>query len=134
MFDNFAKNTLVPLVLRGGLAAVFIYHGLDLVSKEGGAAWNPNLSVPAQLVIAWGQLIGGIAVAVGFLTRLAALGLAVIMGGAIYTVHWEHGFDIRDHGWEFNFTLIVICVALILIGGGTLAVDRFFRMRRKTSG
>jgi putative oxidoreductase len=135
MFDAFCKNTLVPLILRAGLAAVFIFHGLDLVSKEGGTAWDEHLglSKPEQAAVAWGQLIGGIAVAIGFLTRLAALGLAVIMGGAIAQVHWEHGFDIRDHGWEYNYVILVVCAALILMGGGSLAVDRFFRMRRKTS-
>ena len=39
-----------------------------------------------QLAVAWGQLIGGIALGVGFLTRLAALGIIVIMLGAIATV------------------------------------------------
>ena len=77
----------------------------------------------AQVAVAWGQLIGGIALAVGFLTRLAALGIAIIMGGAIATVHWPHGFSIQDHGYEYNFVLIVICVAVMLLGPGNFAVD-----------
>jgi putative oxidoreductase len=135
MFDSFCKNTLVPLILRGGLAAVFIFHGLALVSEDGGTAWDQKLglSKPEQAAVAWGQLLGGIALAVGFLTRLAALGLAVIMVGAIYLVHWEHGFNITDGGWEYNFVILTVCAALMLLGGGTLAVDRWFRMRRKTS-
>src|SRR5205807_10514221 len=96
MFDAFCKHTLIPLLLRLALAAVFIFHGIDLVSHEGGTAWHPELPVPAQAAVAWGQLLGGIALALGFLTRLAAAGLVVIMGGAIYTVHWEHGFSNQD--------------------------------------
>ena len=38
--------------------------------------------------VAWGQLLGGIALALGFLTRAAAVGIAIIMIGAIATVHW----------------------------------------------
>lgn len=42
MFEAFVKNTLAPLLLRLALAAIFIYHGLNLVGTEGnewGAAW-----------------------------------------------------------------------------------------------
>src|SRR5262249_39393135 len=42
MFDHLAKNTLVPLLLRWGLAAIFLYHGGVKVTSEGnelGAAW-----------------------------------------------------------------------------------------------
>lgn len=81
--------------------------------------------------MAWGELIGGIALAVGFLTRLAAVGIIVIMIGAIATVHWPHGFDITKGGFEYNFTLIVMCLCLVLGGPGPVAVDRFFRLRRQ---
>ena len=123
----------MPLLLRLGLAAIFIYHGIDLVQKEGGAGWNPSLSKPEQLAVAWGELLGGIALALGLLTRLAALGIAVIMVGAIAKVHWENGFSILNKGWEYNFLIIVVCVAVMLLGPGNVAVDRFFRFRRKVT-
>jgi putative oxidoreductase len=138
LFDAFCRFTLVPLLLRAGLAAIFIYHGLDMVQKDGGAGWNPRLSRPEQLAVAWGELLGGIALALGLLTRLAAFGIAVIMAGAIYKVHWAYGFSIlagREEGapggWEYNFLIIVVCVAVMLLGPGNAAVDRFFRFRRK---
>jgi hypothetical protein len=101
--------------------------------KGWGAAWNKSPEAPpapAQLAVAWGELIGGIALAFGFLTRLAAAGIAVIMAGAIATVHWPHGFDLRQGGFEYNFVLIVACLCLILGGPGPFAVDRVFRLRR----
>jgi putative oxidoreductase len=134
MIDAVTKNTLAPLILRLCLAAVFIYHGMDLVSKSGGTAWNSEMSVPLQAAVAWGQLLGGIAMLLGFLTRLAAIGLAAIMAGAIATVHLPHGFAINNpegQGYEYNVVLIGICLVLVLTGGGTLAVDRWFRLRRK---
>jgi putative oxidoreductase len=108
-----------------------------------------------QMLVAWGELVGGIALAVGFLTRLAALGIAVIMAGAIATVHGQNGFgminpggfvnglidpananqvrdglyDLSKTGFEYNFALIVMCAAVILLGGGTLAADRILRVR-----
>jgi putative oxidoreductase len=139
----FIKNTLTPLLLRLALAAIFIYHGLNLVGGEGhewGAAWMNAMAekqgqspppAPVQLAAAWGQLIGGIALAVGFLTRLAALGVIAIMAGAVVLVHWPNGFDITKGGFEYNMLIIVVCITLVLQGGGNAAVDRFFRLRRR---
>jgi putative oxidoreductase len=76
-------------------------------------------------------LIGGIALALGLLTRLAALGIALIMAGAIYTTTGKNGFDAIQHGYEYNLLIIAACLSLILIGGGMLAVDRVFRIRRR---
>jgi putative oxidoreductase len=144
MFDTLTKNTLVPLILRLGLAVVFIYHGVQKVSgpgHEGGLNWIPhNADQPdareppraaVQGAVAYGELIGGLALALGFLTRLAALGIAVIMAGAIYTVTGPNGFDLMNHGYEYNLVLLVICAAVFLLGGGRLAVDRVFRLRQR---
>jgi putative oxidoreductase len=123
---------LSPLLLRLGLAAVFLFHGWQLVGgpeRQWGAAWNPNLPVPAQMAVAWGELLGGGALAVGLLTRVAALGIIAIMAGAIYTVHLPNGFDIQKQGYEYNVVLIVMCLCLVLGGPGPLALDRLFRRR-----
>jgi putative oxidoreductase len=138
VFSVFAKNVLVPLLLRLALAAVFIFHGVHMVSgpdHEWGAAWmTPPLTpqpAPVQLAVAWGELIGGVALAVGFLTRLAALGLIAIMAGAIATIHLPNGFDIGKGSYEYNVVIIAVCLCLVLGGPGPIAVDRFFRLRRK---
>jgi putative oxidoreductase len=143
MLEHFVKNTAVALLLRLALAAIFIYHGVHLVSGEGhqwGAAWMNAAAAehsaeppPAavQLAVAWGELIGGIALGLGFLTRLAALGIIAIMAGAIATVHAPNGFDITKGGYEYNLLIIVVCLVLVLLGGGNLAVDRFLRLRRR---
>ena len=83
-----------------------------------------------QLAVSWGELVGGIALACGFLTRLAALGILVIMIGAIARVHWPHGFDIQHGGFEYNFAIIMMCLCLVLGGPGPLAVDHLFRLER----
>jgi len=133
MISWICKNTIVPMILRLALAAVFIYHGLDLVKRNDawGANWHDDLPVIAQIAVAWGQLLGGVALAFGFLTRLAALGITIIMAGAIYQVHWKNGFNLLDGGFEYNFVLISICLCLILGGPGPIAVDRVFHLRRR---
>jgi putative oxidoreductase len=135
MFSTFSKNVLVPLLLRLALATIFIYHGLDKVGKDGGTNWHPGGpdAPPAavQLSVAWGELLGGVALGLGFLTRLAALGIIAIMLGAIVTVTWQNGFDNTKHGFEYNFAIIVMALCLVLSGPGPIAVDRVFRLRRK---
>src|SRR5262249_38444310 len=133
MYDTVAQRLVVPLLLRLALAVISIYHGWDLVGGEGhnwGTSWNPSLPPVGQAAVAWGELIGGLALAVGFLTRLAAAGIAVIMIGAIATVHWPNGFDLRHGGFEYNFAILVMCAALIVGGGGTWGGDGLFRRKR----
>src|SRR2546421_10491703 len=98
--DVGSRNTLVPLVLRLGLAFIFIYSGLQKITGPGtgwGSSWisldfTKPLPVPVQLAVAWGELIGGIALGLGLLTRLAALGVAGIMIGTIYWLTGAQGF------------------------------------------
>lgn len=140
MFDLFTKNALVPLVLRLGVAVIFLYHGKDLVFGDGnemGAAWMKGETPQpreVQMAVAWGELLGGFALALGALTRFAATGLIAIMGGAIALVHWHNGFDIRKGGFEYNYLIIVVCLALMLGGGGTLAIDGMFKRKKKSAG
>jgi putative oxidoreductase len=144
MFTTFSNNVVVPLLLRLALAVIFIYHGQSLIGgaeNDWGANWakkadgTPRDDAPpgvVQLAVAWGQLIGGIALGLGFLTRLAAIGIIIIMIGAIATVHWPK-FDIREGGCEYNVAIIIMCLCLVLGGPGPLAVDRVFRFRRRKS-
>ena len=69
MVNTFVRDAVVPLLLRLGLAAVFLYHGSS--------------------------------------------------------------FDIQNKGWEYNFVLIVVCVAVILLGSGPIGVDRWLGFRRR---
>jgi putative oxidoreductase len=139
MLSAFSKNVVVPLLLRLALAAIFIFHGLHSVSADNqyGAAWmNKHAQDPppaaVQLAVSWGELLGGIAMVFGFLTRVAAVGLIIIMIGAIALIHWQNGFDIRSNGFEYNVAIIVMCLCLVLGGPGPLATDWLFRRRKKT--
>lgn len=137
MFSTLFKTIVSPLLLRLMLAAIFIYHGWSLIGgadHEWGARWNTASDAPPaalQMGVAWGEFIGGIALGIGLLTRLAALGIIAIMAGAIATVHADKGFDITQHGYEYNVTIIVMCVCLVLGGAGPIAADRWFSVRRR---
>ena len=87
----------------------------------------PTLTVLAAVT----ECFGGLAVFVGLLTRLAALGLIAVMVVAIAKVHWRNGFFLnmslqpgKGHGFEFNFALIGMALALLVGGGGAKSLDR----------
>jgi len=85
----------------------------------------------AQLAVAWGELVGGVALLLGCLTRLAALGLIIIQVGAVVMVTWSKGFFAAVGGYEYNLALLAMCLALVLQGGGRFAVDRLWVRKPK---
>ncbi|HEY7317610.1 MAG TPA: DoxX family protein [Candidatus Binatia bacterium] len=130
-----------PVVIRLGLAVVFIAHGgQKLFGIWGGSglqttidAFERSISVPSYLtlIVVGTEFFGGLTVLVGFFTRLAAAGLAIEMVAAIIKVHLMNGFFLnwsitpgKGHGYEFNLALLAMSVALLLSGPGKLALDR----------
>ena len=103
------------LLLRVGLGVVFLMHGLQKFNEWtlAGTAENfQQMGVPspelAATVAAYAELIGGIALIVGLLSRLAGLVLAVDMLGAIYFVHGSQGFFASNGGYESVLVLSLI--------------------------
>ncbi len=115
-----------PLFLRIGLGIIFIYHGYGKVFGEGtalGSAWNaPEMPALVQILVSWGEFLGGIAILLGFLTEIAAAGIIIIMVGAIVLVHGKNGFSMMNGGFEYNFALIMMCLTLIGIGPGPVKI------------
>ena len=66
----------------------------------------------------------GLSFAAGFLTPLAALGIAVVMLNAIAVVHWKNGFFNGDGGIEFPLALATVAVAVAATGPGRFSIDR----------
>ncbi len=92
---------LAPLLFRLFLAPVMIgagwhkFHNLtDMVAWFGNDDWGLGLPVPALMVFlaAFSELVGGLALLIGFAVRWFAVPLMVSMVVAMATVHWEHGW------------------------------------------
>jgi len=61
---------------------------------------------------------GALGLIFGLLTQLAALGLVIVMIGAIQFLRKGH------RKWEFEFLLLVVALSLAIMGGGKYALDR----------
>ena len=94
---------------------------------------NPLLTgVFLAYLIALTEFIGGICIALGFFTRIAALSVTIFMAFAVEK-HFENGFlwnaDINPHGAGYEYPLMwgVIAFAIFLKGSGKLSIDGKFR-------
>jgi putative oxidoreductase len=76
----------------------------------------------------------GLAFAFGFLTPLAALGIATVMLNAMLAVHWKNGFFNGNGGIEFPLTLGVVAVAVAAIGPGRFSIDHAIGWADNISG
>lgn len=69
------------------------------------------------------ELVGGVLLAVGFLTPLAAMALIGQSTVIILKAHWPRGFWNRDNGFEFPLSLLAGLVAIVGVGAGGLSID-----------
>ncbi|MGW7243276.1 DoxX family protein [Streptomyces sp. NPDC054804] len=75
------------------------------------------------------ELAGGLGLAVGLFTPLAAAAIIGVMINAMVTVSGAHGLWIQNGGVEYSVAICIVALALAAIGPGRLSVDRFFPWR-----
>ena len=78
------------------------------------------------------EFIGGLALIAGLLTRLASLGLAINMLGAILLVHLANGF-FNPTGVEFPLSLLAATLTLVASGAGAWSLDAVLANRAASS-
>lgn len=116
------RKDILLLLARLAIGGVFIYHGWGKVSGiEGTVGFFGQMGLPAIIayIVAYAELLGGLAIILGFLMEWAAIGLGIIMLGAIYYV-WPMGFQVI----ELPLSLLAGLLALWGAGGGRYAVSR----------
>lgn len=125
-------------LLRLAAGFVFIAHGwqkFSVFTLGGTEAAFGQMGVPAAglvaPVVASLEMIGGIALVLGLLTRVFAALLSVNMLGALFLVHAPAGIFVEDGGVELVLILAATAAAIALMGPGKIAVDRLFFGRSK---
>lgn len=130
------SSTFVTIPIRLGLAVVMVAHGAQKVlGSWGGPGFKAFTSgntpfgfmKPAWLWLgaaALSELVGGVLVGLGFLTRIAAFFIGCTMLTAVAGVHWPNGLFSANRGYEFPLTLLAMSLALLIAGGGQASLDK----------
>ncbi|HKX20495.1 MAG TPA: DoxX family protein [Nitrososphaeraceae archaeon] len=112
---------LLPVRIMAGV--IFIAHGLPkFFGISQGYGFFQSVNLPAELFvpIALLEVIGGLAILIGILTRIASALLIIEMLGAILSVKLSKGFV---GGYEFELLLISICLSLVIMGPGRISIE-----------
>ena len=80
-----------------------------------------------QLPIALAELIGGIFLIAGVLTRIAGSIFAVILLGAIFHIRWENGFLVSEGGWEWDLVMLSVVLVIIVAGPGRVSISHLVK-------
>jgi len=139
MSSNQWRTDTAILALRVVSGLIFIPHGVTKVFGSGGvakfASGLPSYGIPTALgyVAAYSELIGGILLVIGLLTRIDALFLAGTMFVAAFVVQLPDVFHDPDAGankvfaairaMETPLSILAAMLALILMGGGRYSID-----------
>jgi putative oxidoreductase len=137
--------TWITVPLRLALGLIFIGHGAQKVfGAFGGPGWAKITSMATPFSFmrpswAWmaaaalSELVGGVLVLLGLLTRVGAFLILCVMLTAMLGVHLNSGFFLPA-GIEYTFALAGVCLALLIAGGGQASLDRVLqdpRTRRR---
>lgn len=127
------------LIARIALGLPFIFHGAQIAF---GAFDGPGLAgftkmgqpMAVAVLVGYGEFLGGLGVLSGVLSRLASVGLLIIMLGAIFTVHLSHGYSVQKQGIEYPLTLALLALVIIVTGPGRLALGRLVLPKQEATG
>ena len=117
--------------MRFCVGAIIAPHGYTKLFQGGiGASAGIIAKLGLEPAIAWAYLVGGveffggILIAIGLLTRLAAAALLIEFAVIVFAIKFANGFFAFRNGFEFELLLGLLCLAILFGGGGKLSLDR----------
>ena len=133
-------DSTATATLRLVLGVVFFAHGAQkMLGWFGGPGFSGSMDlftgymhIPAPLTFLAiaAEFFGGLGLILGFLTRIAAFGIAMNMAVAIAMVHSSFGFFMnwtgaqKGEGFEYHLLVLAITAFLMIRGAGAFSVDR----------
>lgn len=120
---QFSDAALLFLRLLAGL--VFLWSGVSHVKDPVARGKSIGMSPGVTRFLGIAEVAGGLGVAFGVLTQLAALGLILVMLGAIQKkiFVWQTGFwGKHSDGWHYDLLLVAMNLVIATTGGGRYVV------------
>jgi len=122
MFPQLARFTDAGiLLLRLMVGLVFVTSGYSHLKDPEARSKSIEMSKGFTIFLGIGEVAGGLAVAAGVLTQIAAFGLILIMLGAIQKkiFAWHTGFwGEKASGWHYDLMFILMNLVIMFTDGG----------------
>lgn len=134
------NRDLTPVILRVALGLVIFPHGAQkLLGWFGGYGFGPTVEAFQSMfglpplittIVVLVEFFGGLALIFGAFSRVAAIGIASVMLGAVATVHAANGFFMNwtgsqaGEGFEYHVLALGLAIAVALLGSGAFSLDR----------
>src|SRR5581483_2541871 len=122
MFPQLARFTdLGLLLLRMMVALVFVTSGWSHVARAEERSKSIGMSKGFTVFLGLAEVAGGLGVAFGVFPQLAAIGLILIMLGAIQKkiFVWHTGFwGEKTYGWHYDLMFIIMMLVILFTDGG----------------
>lgn len=125
MFHLAPLTDYALVFLRIMLGLVFASSGYDDLKDP--EARSKSIGVPRAFVLFLGvaELLGGVAVIIGFLTQLACIGLLLVSAGAVQKklFVWKTGFWGKDGlGWNYDLIFVAMNLVILCTDGGRFRI------------
>lgn len=125
------------LILRVLLGITFFAHGFS--KYQGGigniAGWFDSIGIPGFMayVVATIELIGGLALILGFGTRIVSALMVILLLVATFKVKLAVGFlgNGQMAGYELDLSMIGAAIYLLLNGSYVISIDSLFKKSQK---
>jgi putative oxidoreductase len=134
-----ARLGLAVVMFPHGAQKAFGWFGGDGLAATVATMGEQGLPVIVPVLVVLAETLGSLALLVGLLGRLAALGIGLVMLGAIYLVHLPHGFFMNwtgrqaGEGFEYHLLALALTMVVMIKGSGALSVDRLLTRGREAS-
>jgi putative oxidoreductase len=126
---QFTDGALLLLRLMVGL--VFVTSGYKHLKDPETRSKDIGMSKGFTIFLGAAELAGGLGVILGVLAQLAAIGLILVMLGAIgkKIFAWHSGFwgKAGTNGWSYDTMMIAMNLLIVTTGGGNLSLVRLFK-------
>ena len=131
IFPQFARLTDVALLLlRIMVGIVFMTSGWKHLKDPEGRSKDIGMSKGFTIFLGAAEFAGSLGVIFGVLAQPAAIGLILIMLGAIQKkiFVWQTGFWEKSgtNGWSYEVMLVVMNLVIVTTGGGNLSLMKRF--------
>lgn len=120
---------IAPFVLRVSLGFIFLMHGLQKwnAGLDGFTGMLTGLGFPMAgffaMLVMWVEILGGLALILGFLTHIAAKLFIILALVALFCVHAPNGFFVQNGGYEFMLLMLAASISLMTTGAGKWSLD-----------